>query len=147
MPTPLSLRRALVASLACLVLVSVGRADPLPRGEAKTAGFAPDKLDQINALLKAAVEKKQVTGGAALVARNGKVIHVSAVGIQDIEAKVPMSESTIFRIASMTKPITSVAIMILADDGKLNVTDPLSKFVPEFKEMKVLVPDKDGKSY
>src|SRR5207249_3612948 len=68
-------------------------------------------------------------------------------GWQDVEGKVPVADGTIFRIASMSKPITSVAVMILVDDGKLATTDLLSKFVPEFKEMKVLVPDKDGKSY
>jgi CubicO group peptidase (beta-lactamase class C family) len=67
--------------------------------------------------------------------------------MQDVEGKVPLTEATIFRLASMSKPITSVAVMILVEDGKLKVTDPLSKFVPEFKDMKVLVPSKDGKTY
>jgi len=138
-------RRALLSGFACLVLATAARADPLPRGEAKTAGFAPDRLDRITAMVKEAVDKKQIAGGTALVARHGKVVYVSTVGLQDVEAKVPLTDSTIFRIASMSKPITSVAVMILEDDGKLSVKDPLSKYVPEFKDMKVLVPGKDDK--
>ncbi len=140
-------RYSLLACFACLFLVLVSRADPLPRGEAKAAGFAPEKLDRISAALKEAVDKKQIAGGSALIARRGKIVNFTTVGMQDIEAKVPLTEATIFRIASMSKPITSVAVMILVDDGKLSVTDPLSKFVPEFKDMKVLVPASDGKSY
>ncbi len=118
-----------------------------PRGDAKAAGFAPEKLERIPALLKEVVDKKQLAGGSALVARQGKIVHLSSVGMQNVEEKQPLTDGTIFRIASMSKPITSVAAMILVDDGKLKVTDPLSKFVPEFKDMKVLVPAKDGKSY
>ena len=140
-------RRALLSVFACLALAGTIRADPLPRGEAKAAGFAPEKLERITGTIKEAVDKKQIAGGLALVARHGKVVHLSTVGMQDVEGKVPLTESTIFRIASMSKPITSVAVMILVDDGKLNVTDPLSKFVPEFKDMKVLVPAKDGKTF
>src|SRR5262249_29221293 len=110
-------------------------------------GFSKQKLDQIPAALKAAVDKKQIAGGSALVARQGKIVHLSAVGMQDVEASVPITESTIFRIASMSKPITSVGVMILVQDGKLSVTDPLSKYVPEFMDMQVLVPAKDGKSF
>ena len=113
----------------------------------KPSGFSPQKLEAIPAALKKAVEKKQVAGASALIARNGQIVHRTTVGLQDIEANKPISEDTLFRIASMSKPITSVAVMILVDDGKLKTTDPLSKFVPEFKEMKVLVPSKDGKSY
>ena len=91
--------------------------------------------------------QEQIAGGVALVARHGKVVSLTTVGMQDIEGIVPLTEATIFRIASMSKPITSVAVMVLVDDGKLTVTDPLSKFVPEFKDVKVLVPARDGKSF
>lgn len=140
-------QRMLFASFACLVLLPVSRADELPRGDAKTAGFSKEGLERIPAFFKEAVDKKQIAGGSALIARQGKVVHVSTVGMQDVEGKVPLTETTIFRIASMSKPITSVAAMILVDDGKLKVTDPLSKYVPEFKDMKVLVPSKDGKTF
>ncbi len=144
------LPRSLLACFSCLFLVLVSRADQvaqLPRGDAKAAGFAPEKLERIPAALKEAVDKKHLAGGSALIARKGKIVHFTTVGKQDIEENVPLTEATIFRIASMSKPITSVAVMILVEDGKLSVTDPLSKFVPEFKDMKVLIPAKDGKSY
>jgi len=140
-------QRFFIAIFACLILVPLSRADELPRGDAKSAGFSKEGLDHIPAAIKEAVEKKQIAGGSALVAKAGKVVHISAIGMQDIEGKVPLTENSIFRIASMSKPITSVAVMVLVDEGKLKVTDPLSKFVPEFKEMKVLVPAKDGKTF
>jgi CubicO group peptidase (beta-lactamase class C family) len=105
--------RLLAASLALAILAAPARGDDLPRGDAKSLGFSPEKLERIPALLKEAVEKKQIAGGVALVARRGKVIHVSMAGPQDIESKAPMAEGTIFRIASMSKPITSVAVMQL----------------------------------
>lgn len=139
--------RLLAASLAVVFLAAVTRGDELPRGDAKSQGFSPEKLERIPALLKEAVEKKQISGGVALVARRGKVIHLSTAGSQDIEKKLSMTNGAIFRIASMTKPITSVAVMQLVEDGKLKLTDPLSKYVPEFKEMKVAVQSPDGKSF
>lgn len=142
-----SLPRWLAASVAIVFLAPVTRGDDLPRGDAKALGFSPEKLERVPALLKEAVEKKQIAGGVALVARRGKVIHVATAGLQDIETKTPMADGAIFRIASMTKPITSVAVMQLVEDGKLKLTDTLSKYVPEFKEMKVAVPSPDGKSF
>lgn len=137
----------LVASLALIFLATITYGDDMPRVDAKSQGFSPEKLERIPAILKEAVEKKQIGGGVALVARRGKIVHLSAAGMQDIENKTPMADGTIFRIASMSKPITSVAIMQLVEDGKLQVTDNLSKFVPEFKDMKVAVPSQDGKSF
>jgi CubicO group peptidase (beta-lactamase class C family) len=137
----------LTALLPFVFVAAISRGDDLPRGDAKSQGFSPGKLEHLPAILKEAVEKKQIVGGVALVARRGKVIHVSLAGLQDIESKTPMADGTIFRIASMSKPITSVAVMQLVEDGKLKLTDTLSKFVPEFKDMKVAVPSQDGTSF
>lgn len=144
---PTTFQRTFLAIFACLALLTVSRADELPRGDAKAAGFSKEGLDRVGAYLKEAVDKKKIAGGSSLIAKNGKVVHFATAGMQDLEGKVPLTEGTIFRIASMSKPITSVAVMMLVEDGKLKVTDPLSKFVPEFKEMKVLVPSKEGTSY
>ncbi len=146
------LRLSLAAWFSCLLLLLVSQAHlvaqaQLPRGDAKAAGFAPEKLERIPAAFKDAVDKKQGAGASALVARHGKIVYLTSVGMQDLEANVPLSDGTIFRIASMSKPVTSAAVMVLVDDGKLSVSDPLSKFVPEFKDMQVLVPSQDGKSY
>jgi CubicO group peptidase (beta-lactamase class C family) len=139
------LRRSFALFVPCFVLL----ASPVTpaRGQEIQGTFAPEKLERITQLMQDAVDQKRIAGGAALIARHGKIAYLQAVGMQDVKNKVPLTASTIFRIASMTKPVTAVAIMILADDGKLRVTDPLSRYLPEFKEMTVLVPSKDGKSY
>ncbi len=84
------------------------------------------------------VDRKEVSGIVTLVAREGKVVDLHAVGLADIEKNVPMKTDAIFRIASMTKPVTSVAIMMLFEEGKLFLTDPVSKFIPAFKSSMVM---------
>lgn len=143
----LLLRRSLLTCLSCLFLLLVSQASQAPQTDPKAAGFSPEKLQRIPAFIKEAVEQKQIPGASALIARNGKVVYLTSAGMQDVESNLPLTESTIHRIASMSKPITSVAAMILIEEGKLSPSDPLSKFVPEFKEMKVLVPSKDNQSF
>lgn len=140
-------RRFLLVCLSCLILILVSQASQTPRGDVKAAGFSLEKLELIPAFIKDVVDKKQIAGASGLIARHGKVVYVTSVGMQDAEANVPLTGSSVHRLASMSKPITSVAAMILIEDGKLHPSDPLSKFVPEFKEMKVLVPTKEGNSY
>lgn len=113
----------------------------LPPGDAKQVGFAPEKLAAINGLLDQAVREKQIAGASALVARHGKLIHLATSGMQDAEAGVPIRPTTIYRIASMTKPVTSVAAMMLVEEGKLKLDDPVSKFIPEFQHVRVLAKD------
>jgi len=132
---------------ALLALFFLWAAAPALLGQEKPQGFSQEKLAQIPELFRKAVEKKQIAGGSTLIARHGKIAHRATVGHQDVEGKAPLTESTIFRLASMSKPVTCVAVMILVDDGKLSVTDPLSKFVPEFKDVQVLVPADDGQSH
>jgi CubicO group peptidase (beta-lactamase class C family) len=140
-------RRFLLAALAALSLFAlVAVPADLPKGDPAKAGFDPQKLGKIGAVLTDAVAKKQIAGGVALVARDGKAVYVAAVGNRDAETSRPMTPDTIFRIASMTKPVTSVAAMILVDDGKIKLDDPLSKYIPEFAAPKVLVPAKDPKA-
>ena len=82
----------------------------------------------------------------ALIARDGKLGYLRARGFQDVEAGKEMTTDTLFRVASMSKPVTSVAVMILVDDGRLRVTDPVSKYLPEFKNPKALMPGSGGDS-
>jgi CubicO group peptidase (beta-lactamase class C family) len=133
----------LLGWVAVFSLLLPVRAADLPRGDARAAGLSADKLVRIQALLKDAVAARQIAGGSALIARHGKVVYLTTVGFQDAEAELPLREATIFRIASMTKPITSVAVMMLADAGKLRLSDPVSKYLPAFKNPRVLVPRKD----
>jgi CubicO group peptidase (beta-lactamase class C family) len=84
------------------------------------------------------VDRREAGGIVTLIAREGKVVDLHASGFQDVESRTPMKTDTIFRIASMTKPITSVAVMMLVEEGKLFLTDPVSKFIPAFKGQQVI---------
>jgi len=136
-------------SLSCLFFLAFllapapgARAEDRPPARPEAAGFVPSKLKRIDALLNEAVEKHQIAGSVALLIRKGQVGYLHAAGLRDVEARAPMTSDTLFRIASMTKPITSVAVMMLVDEGKLQVTDPVSKYLPEFKGVQVVAPRK-----
>ena len=141
-------RLHLAVAIAILVFpLAPGRPAPageLPRAQPDQVGLDAAKLEQASALFRDAVDKKEIAGAVLLVARHGKVAYLEAVGKQDVEAGVAMSPESIFRIASMTKPITSTAAMILVDQGRLDLSDPISKYLPEFKFMKVAMPRKVG---
>jgi CubicO group peptidase (beta-lactamase class C family) len=134
------------ATAACEKLLAAGSAEGLPRGDAKAEGFAPEALARIGKILDDSVARRQIAGGAALVARNGKVVYLATSGKRDAEAGLPIESSTIYRIASMTKPVTSVAVMMLREQGKLALDDPVPKFIPEFKAPKVLAASPTGKT-
>ena len=108
-----------------------------------SVGVASDRLDRLHNAMQGFVDRKEVSGIVTLIAREGKTVDLHAVGQADIEKNVPMKTDAIFRIASMSKPITSVAIMMLYEENKLFLTDPVSKFIPAFKGSTVL---EDGKS-
>jgi CubicO group peptidase (beta-lactamase class C family) len=108
-----------------------------------TAGFRPGGLSALNARLRGAVDRKEMAGAVVLLMRDGKVGVLEAIGQRD--EGVPMTTDTIFRIASMSKPVTSVAALMLIDEGKLALDDPVSKFIPEFKDARVLVPGSSEK--
>jgi CubicO group peptidase (beta-lactamase class C family) len=138
------LPRSLVVLWFVFLGHSAARAEGPPKPSPEAAGLAPARLERIDSLIRDAVERRQIAGGVALLARHGKLGYLKAIGRQDIEANKPMAADTLFRIASMTKPVTSVAVMMLVEDGKVRLNDPVSKFIPEFKEMKVLVPGAAG---
>jgi CubicO group peptidase (beta-lactamase class C family) len=122
-------------------------ANGLPRAQPEAVGMSSERLKRIRAAVEQSVAQGRIAGAVTLVMRRGKVAHLEAVGMSDREAQRPMREDAIFRIASMTKAVTSVAAMILVEDGKLLLNDPVSKFVPEFKGAQVAVPSEDKKSY
>ncbi len=134
------LRPFLCGVLFALVSIPAIAADDLglPVAEPESVGMSSEKLDMLPKLLGAFVEKGLLPGFVEAVAREGKIVHFEAFGKRDVERDLPMEKDTIFRMYSMTKPITGTAIMILVDEGKLNVTDKLSKYLPEFSEMTVL---------
>lgn len=111
----------------------------MPKGSPKKLGFDADRLERIAPAMQALVDANEISGVVMAIARNGRVIYRGSVGYADSSSKVPMGEDTVFRIHSMTKPITSVAAMILVEEGKLTLEDPVSKYVPVIGDMKVYV--------
>jgi CubicO group peptidase (beta-lactamase class C family) len=136
---------SLLASLALVFSSAAAFADDLPRVKPEAAGLSADKLKRIDEVFAKAVEDKQVAGSVVLILRKGKVAYLQSTGLADIDAKKPMKPDAIFRLMSMTKAVTSVAAMILVDEGKLKLDDPVSNYLPEFKDQKVLVAGKSGK--
>jgi CubicO group peptidase (beta-lactamase class C family) len=110
---------------------------PLPQAQPEQVGVSKEKLDRIHAALSQAIGDGKLAGTVVLVARKGKLIYADAAGFQDKEESKPMALDSIFRIYSMTKPIVSVAAMLLVEDGKIELTDPVSKFLPAFKGQQV----------
>jgi CubicO group peptidase (beta-lactamase class C family) len=108
-------------------------AEPQPAA----AGMDAARLDKIHRRLETFVREGQVSGAVTLVSRNGRVAHLDAVGQADIEQQQPMQVDTLFAIASMTKPITATALMILVDEGRVALTDPVAKYIPEFADVRL----------
>ncbi|THD55986.1 MAG: class A beta-lactamase-related serine hydrolase, partial [Phenylobacterium sp.] len=107
-------------------------------GDPTDGGFIQARLAQIAPALQAVADAGDLSGFVTLVWRKGEVVQIDTVGHRDVEAGLPMTRDTLFRIASMTKPITSVAALILWEEGKLKLDDPITKWLPEFADMKVL---------
>ncbi|HZO39884.1 MAG TPA: serine hydrolase domain-containing protein [Methylomirabilota bacterium] len=124
-------------------------ADPLPRAKAEDVGLSTEKLDRIGRTLRADVERGRIPGAVVIVARKGRIAYVDAVGFRDKAAGAAMPQDAIFRIASMTKPLVSVATMMLYEEGRLFLSDPVSKYIPELANRQVGVEKLDpatGKS-
>ena len=110
----------------------------LPRADKpEDVGLSSERLQRLTDTLKSDIDKGIVPGAVALIARRGEIAYEIALGYRDREAGTAMEVDTIFRIASMTKPFTSLAAMMLAEEGKLLIADPVARFIPEFAELKV----------
>ena len=116
---------------------SVKKSQPLTETSPEKVGMSPERLDRIDAMLQKAVADGEVPGVVALVARNGKIVFHKAYGKAD-EAGRALQKDDIFRIASQSKAITSTAVMMLWEEGKFQLDDPISKYIPEFKNPQVL---------
>lgn len=142
--------RSLVLSLlAATTLAGPAIAQPVAQPVAAVQQEAPhqlspEKLERITALLQDYVQQGRIAGAVVKVRQDGRDVYSQAVGWRDREARAPMREDTIFRIASQSKALTSVAIMMLMEEGKLLLNDPVGKFLPEWKETTVAVPRDDG---
>jgi CubicO group peptidase (beta-lactamase class C family) len=124
-------------SFFALVAESPILAQGLPVAEAEEVGMSSQRLERIRSLTQVYVDEEKLPGVSTLVARRGKVVHFEQVGMMDIEAGKKMLPDTIFRMYSMTKPITGVAVMILYEEGHFLLEDPVSKILPELKRLEV----------
>src|ERR1700737_1333607 len=136
--------RLLVFTLI-LVLVGEGFAQ-VPAAKPETVDVSPDRLSRIRTVLQKEVDADRMPGAVIMIARRGQLIYSEAIGFQDKAAGKPMTKDAIFRIYSMTKPLASVAAMMLVEEGRMQLTDPVSKLLPQLAKMEVLVTDKDGKT-
>ena len=135
-----AVRRVVTPSLAVALFAIVAlplAARSLPSARAEDVGLSTDRLRRINELMQRATDANEITGSVTAVARRGRMAYLEAQGLMDRESKTPMRKDAIFRIASMSKPITGVAILMLMEEGKLRLTDPVSRFIPEFKNTQV----------
>ena len=110
----------------------------LTEGSAESIGMSEERLALIDTMCQEAVDESQIPGVVALVARNGKIVYYKAFGMADNADKRVLKRDDIFRIASQTKAVTSTAVMILWEEGKFRLDDPISKYIPEFKDAQVL---------
>jgi CubicO group peptidase (beta-lactamase class C family) len=123
-----------------IILLAVAlSAAALPTDKPEAVGLSSERLQRINQMMQRYIDGRQITGGITMVARRGKVAHFEAQGVMDLEANTPMRKDAVFRIASMSKPVTGVAILMLMEEGKLRLTDPVSRFIPEFKDTTVAI--------
>ena len=128
-------RLSAVLVLVAVLSWSLTAATPVVKPE--EAGFSTDRLQRIGAVMKQHIDARNFSGAVTLVARNGRIVHHEAHGLMDLEGRKPMQKDAIFRIMSMTKPIVGVAILMMMEEGKVKLTDPVSRFIPEFREQNV----------
>lgn len=131
----------------CLILPLWLVAQRLPTANPESVGLSPERLDRIAAEVQHRIDEKRIAGAVTLVARKGHVAWFKAQGMMDRESGKPMRPDAIFRICSMTKPITSLAVMMLYEEGRFMLDDPISKYIPEFRNPKVLVKPAAGQPY
>lgn len=112
----------------------------LPTAKPEEVGLSATRLERIHEAIQRHIDAGEISGAITLVARRGRIAHFEAHGVMDIESKKPMTRDAIVRLASMTKPVTAVAVLMLVEEGKIRLSDPVSRFIPEFKEMKVALP-------
>ena len=132
--------RSPFATFAAALLLALPLVTAAQRANPEDVGLDPDRLERITELVQRHIDAGSFTGAVTLVARHGLIAHLEAQGLMDIEAERRMSEDGIFRIMSMTKPVIGTAILMLVDEGKVRLTDPVSRFIPEWSEMVAAVP-------
>jgi CubicO group peptidase (beta-lactamase class C family) len=129
--------RVVVASCVLVCSPASAKGQEVPKARPETVGLSLERLGRISTLFQAEVDKGAIPGAVVLVSRGGTLAYLEAFGYQNREKKIVMKPDSIFWIASMTKPITSVAVMMLAEEGKIDLLAHVDRYLPEFKEVKV----------
>jgi len=138
---------AFACSIYVLALCLAAAAQDLPTAQPESVGLSAERLQRIAQAVDRSIGEKRIAGAVTLVARRGKIAWLKAQGMMDREAGKPMQNDSLFRICSMTKAITSLAVMMLYEEGHFLLDDPVSKYIPEFKNPKVIVKPASGASY
>ena len=141
--TSAAIGRALIGCALALV-TTFALAQPLPTARPQDVGLSPERLARIGTWIQGEIDAKRIPGAVVLVARNGKVAYVEALGQQDPASPRPMGRDSIFRIYSMTKPLVSVAAMMMVEEGKLLLEAPVARYIPGFANVRVGVEKADG---
>lgn len=132
------MRSAILFIFSICFFTQISFSQSLKETNPELAGMSSERLKRIDNVLQEYVNKKWIAGGSAIIARDGKIVYYKALGYDDVENKTPLKRDAIFRIASQTKAITSVAVMMLYEEGKFLLKDPVSKYIPEYKDQQVL---------
>jgi CubicO group peptidase (beta-lactamase class C family) len=133
--------------LSVLCLAAAAFAQDLPKAKPEAEGFSAERLERIGTAVQHGIDEKRIAGAVTVVMRHGNVVWFKGQGMMDREASKAMPTDALFRICSMTKPITSVAVMMCYEEGQFLLDDPVSKYLPEFKDPKVLVKPASGEPY
>jgi CubicO group peptidase (beta-lactamase class C family) len=128
-----------VALLLVLIPLALPLSAPAQSVRPEQVGLSTQRLERINDLIARYIADDQISGAVTLVARNGRIAHLAAHGVMDLDSGRPMRSDAMFRIASMSKPVAAVAIMMLAEHGALRITDPVSRFLPDYADLDVAV--------
>src|SRR5579862_5407710 len=145
MPAPSTNALILMAILALSPVFATTGTTDLPNANPEKVGMSAERLAALRNGMKSMIDAGRLAGSVTIVARHNQVVAFDAAGMRDVDGNAPMTKDSIFRIYSMTKPITGVAMMILFEEGKWQLNDPVSKYIPEFTHLKVysLAPNGD----
>ena len=136
------MKRTLWLLVALALVMPLDASTPTARPE--EVGLSAERLKRVTELMQRHIDAKTFSGAVTLVARHGRVAHFEAQGVMDLESKKPMQKDSIFRIMSMTKPVVGVAVMMLVEEGRIRLTDPVGRFIPELQSLKVAVLNTEG---
>lgn len=145
----MSIRRKVFSGVlfsAAMLLSGIVLAQGLPNAKPESVGMSSERLGRIKTALQREIDADRMPGAAVMIARKGKLVYSEAIGYQDKGSGTRLKKDAIFRIYSMTKPLASVAAMMLVKEGKIALADPVSKYLPPFAKMEVLEKDKEGKT-